>query len=225
MKDKILFLSALFLLNVLMGFSQNNERILGRSTSNLKAPSEKAVPAYDKGVDHAGKKEYSLAVPNYELAIAIDSDYIDAYNNLGLAFFELGSLDSAAYYLQISLHKLPTGTTALQNLALVEEKKDNLPKALGYYKQIAVIEPESPEGYYNSGRVLATMAKFDEALAQALRAEKLYAKSNSPYTSDCLYLIFAIYYNMQNKPMAKKYMALCKKENVSIPADMESALQ
>ena len=194
-------------------------------SSNIKEPSETAVVLYNKAHDHFEKKEYTQAIHYYEMAITVDSNYIDAYNNLGLTFYETGSVDSAAYYLQKSLKILPAGTTALQNLALVEEKRSDLPKALAYYKQIVTIEPENPEGYYNVGRVLTTMAKLDEALVQTQKAENLYAKSNSPYLSDCHYLLLVIYFNMNNKAMAKKYLALCKKENFQVPAEIETVLQ
>ena len=223
MKNVIL-LPAL-LLSSFHTFSQNPERTLEKKSSNLKDPSEAALSLYNKGVSYSNSKNYLQGNLNYEMAIALDSDYIDAYNNLGFNFFETNILDSAAYYLQISLRKLPFGTSALQNLGLVEEKAGDLTKALGCYKEIISVDPQSPEGYYNDARVLLTMAKLEEGLAMAQQAEKIYTKLNSPSLSDCHYVLFVAYYNLQNKPMAKKYMSLCKKENVEIPAGMEANLK
>ena len=224
MKNKVILLGVLAL-SVTTSFSQAPEKMQTKQSSNIKDPSEKAMALYNKALYHFDKKEYSLAIRNYEMAIAVDSDYIDAYNNLGLTFYETNVPDSASYYLQRSLQKLPSGTTAMQNIALVEEKKGDFPKSLEYYKQITVLEPENPEGFYNAGRMLTTMAKLDEALVQTQQAEKLYAKSNSPYLSDCHYLLLVICFNMDNKTLAKKYLALCKKENVQVPADIEGGLK
>lgn len=207
-------------LTALIAFSQNPERILNKNSSNLKEPSNEAIELYNKGVDHFNKHEYPQAIRSYKQAIALDSDYIDAYNNIGLTFFESSQLDSAAYYLQISLYKLPTGTTALQNMGLVAEQKGDQPQALKYYQQITALEPQNPEGYYNCARALAAMARLDESLAQAQQAEKLYAKAGSPQLSDCHLMLLIIYYNMHNKPMYQKYKALCKKEGVQIPAEV-----
>jgi tetratricopeptide (TPR) repeat protein len=225
MKNKIMVLLGIVTLNITTGFSQSPERMQEKKSSNIKEPSEKAVILYNKGHDYFGKKEYASAIHNYEMAIAVDSDYIDAYNNLGLIFYETNVLDSASYYLEKSLQKFPSGTTALQNLSLVEEKKGDLTKSLGYHKQIIVLEPENPEGFYNTGRILTTMGKLDEALIQTQQAEKLYTKSKSPYTSDCHYLLLVIYFNMNNKPLAKKYLTLCKKENVQISSEIENGLK
>ncbi len=225
MKNRSMILLGLLTFNFATCFSQTVEKIQTKQSSNLKDPSEKAMALYNKGVQDFDKKEYPSAIRNYEIAIAIDPDYIDAYNNLGLTFYETNVVDSASYYLQKSLQKLPSGTTAMQDLALVEEKKGNLPKALEYYKRISVLEPGNPEGFYNAGRILATMARLDEALIETQEAEKLYIKSNSQYASDCHYLLLVIYFNMNNKPLAKKYLALCKKENVQVPADIENGLK
>ena len=223
MKNAILL--AAFFVSSFTAFSQTQERIQQRQSSNLKEPSDAAKDLYNKGVDFSNKKEYTSGNKNYEMAIALDSDYIDAYNNLGLNFYEMNLLDSAGYYLQISLRKLPSGTTALQNLGLTEEKAGDFSKALEHYKQIISFDPQSPEGYYNASRALLTMGKLEEGLAQALQAEKIYTKLKNPGLADCHYLIFVAYYNLQNKPMAKKYLALCKNENVQIPAEMEKSLQ
>jgi tetratricopeptide (TPR) repeat protein len=222
---KNIILLATFFTSSFATFSQSQERILQKQSANLKEPSVAALLLYNKGVDYSDKKEYALGIKNYEMAVALDSDYVDAYNNLGLNFYEMNLLDSASFYLRISLRKLPSGTTAMQNLGLVEEKAGDLPKALDLYKQIISVDPQSPEGYYNASRALLTMGKLEEGLAQALQAEKIYTKLKSPGLSDCHYLIFVAYYNLQNKPMAKKYLTLCKNENVQIPAEMEKGLQ
>jgi tetratricopeptide (TPR) repeat protein len=222
---KNISLSAFFCTLSLLTFSQNPEKILTRQSSNLKDPPEAALILYNKGVNYSNNKDYVPGIKNYEMAIALDSDYIDAYNNVGLDFYELNALDSAGYYLRISLNRLPSGTGALQNLGLVEEKAGDLQKALDCYKQIIAVDSQDPEGYYNAARALITMGKVEEGLAPAQQAEKLYAKLNSPQLPDCHFMLFVAYYNLKNKPMAKKYMTLCKNEHVEIPAKMEQGLQ
>ncbi len=208
-----------------MSFSQTPQRVLNKESSNINNPSERATALYNTGVDYFNKKEYPLAIKSYKQAIAVDTNYVDAYNNLGLTFYENGLPDSAEYYLQISLKKYPDGTTALQNIGLVYESKGQEEKALECYKKICTLNPQSPEGFYNTARVLTAGAKFDEALKQALVAEGLYVKANSPYISDCHYVLLVIYYNMHNKAMADKYLAICKKEGAQIDAQIEAGLK
>ena len=70
-------------------------------------------------------------------------------------------------------------------------------------------------------RLLGTMGKTQESLSPALTAEKLFAAAKSPNLPNCHYLLLVIYYNLQDKPMIKKYRDLCKKEKVELPAALE----
>ncbi|HVU58191.1 MAG TPA: tetratricopeptide repeat protein [Puia sp.] len=180
--------------------------------------SESAVRAYNQGTTFYTRSEYTKAIPYLEQAIALDTNYTDAYDNLGTTFYAMGSYDSAAHYLEISLRKSPTGLAAIQNLAMVEEKRGNLPKAVEYFQRVTVIQPKNAEAYYEMARLLGTMGKTKESLSPALTAEKLFTAAKSPLLPQCHFLLFMIYYNLPDKPMVKKYRALCKKENVEIPA-------
>jgi tetratricopeptide (TPR) repeat protein len=114
-------LLTVFSISSFFAFTQD-QRILNKESTNSNQHSEAALNLFNKGVNYSNNKDYVPANRNYEMAIALDSDYIDAYNNLGLNLYEMNLLDSAGYYLRISLRKFPSGTTALQNPGLVEEK-------------------------------------------------------------------------------------------------------
>jgi len=181
---------------------------------------ESAILAYNRGTDFFNKSEYAKAIPYLEQAIAIDTNYTDAYDNLGTVFYTMGSYDSAAHYLEISLRKSPSGFAATQNLAMVEEKRGNKPKALEYFQKATVLQPKNAEVYYETARLLGELGKVQESLSPALTAEKLWTAAKSPNLPNCHYLLFVIYYTLQDKPMIKKYRDLCKKENVDIPAQL-----
>ena len=193
---------------------------VSHASLSAKQFSNAAVELFNKGVECSEKKDYLQAERAYERTIVIEPDYIDAYNNLGFVFLMTGKFDSAAHYLEISLQKQPDGMSAMMNLGLAEEGRKNFPRALELFRKMMTIEPENGEGYYNAGRMLATMSKLQEALEPTLKAEQLYAKQKSPLLPEAHYLLFVIYYNLKDEVMTKKYRDLCKKENVDIPADM-----
>jgi len=203
-------------------FSQKTpENILTKASSNLKEPSDAAKDIYNKGADYFSKKDYPAAIRSYEQAIAMEPDFIDAYNNLGLTFYEAEKYDSAFYYLQKSLSRLPAGTTALINTGLVEEKREHLSEALACYKKVVANDPENPEGPYNVARVMVTMGQLQESIPVAEQAEKLYAKQKSPVISECHLLQLIIYFNLKDKVKTKKYRDLCKKEGMDVPAELQ----
>lgn len=203
----------------------NAQKVIEGTLTNTHTPPAKAVELYNRGVMFFNKQLYPQAINVYKQAIVADTDYIDAYDNLGLAFYYLGRLDSAEHYFNLSLKKLPGGVTALQNMGMLKENKKEYDKALDYYNQIVKQNPQAPEGYYAVSRVLSNTGKYAEALPKALQAEKFYQAANSPYIGDCHYQILIIYFYLNDKPKAKEYLALCKKEGVQVDPVLENGLK
>lgn len=201
------------------------QKVIEGTLTNTHTPPAKAVELYNRGIMFFNKKLFPQAINVYKQAIAADTDYIDAYDNLGLAFYELGRADSAERYFGLSLKKFPSGVTALQNMGMLKENKKEYDKALEYYNQIVKLNPQAPEGYYAVSRILSNTGKYAEALPQALLAEKLYQAANSPYIGDCHYQILIIYFYLNDKPKAKEYLALCKKEGVQVDPILENSLK
>jgi len=187
--------------------------------------SEKARKYYNEGYDYFDKGNFTKSITLYKLAVAEDPNFLDAYDNLGLAFRQLNMVDSAERYYLISFNKNPNGFTANQNLAVVEEVRNNYAQALKYYAKLIELESENPEGYYGVSRMQFMLKNNKEALKNGLLAEQYYKKINSPYIGDCYYILCMIYVNDNNIPLAKKYLALCKKEGVKVDKDLELALE
>ena len=187
--------------------------------------SEKARKYYNDAYDQFDKGNFTKSITLYKLAVAEDPDFLDAYDNLGLAFRQLNMLDSAERYYLISYNKNPNGFTANQNLAVVEEIRNNYEKALRYYTKLTELEHENPEGYYGVSRMYFILKNNKEALKYGLLAEEYYKKIKSPYIGDCYYILCMISLNDKNIPLAKKYLALCKKEGVKVDKELELALE
>jgi tetratricopeptide (TPR) repeat protein len=223
MKLKQLSLSSLLIMSITICQAQDGkiiENYLYKPTE-----SEKARKYYNEAHDKFVEKDFRNATELYKKAILEDSNYIDAYDNLGLSFRQLDQLDSAKKYYEISHNKYPKGTVALQNLAVVEELKENFENAISYSKQIIAIEPENPEGYYGLCRMQFVIKDYDEALKSGQLAEKYYKQINSPYIGDCYYVLCIICYSSNNTSLAKKYLGLAKDAGIKIDKNIEKALK
>jgi superkiller protein 3 len=189
-----------------------------------KSNSIRANTFYNEATQLLDAKKYTEAIMLYEQALAADSNYVNALDNLGLAFYELEKLDSAECYFGLSLRKNPNGQAALQNMGLVLESKNDPDKAIEYYQKLSRISPTNGQGFYNQARVYGSAGMLEKALPLALQAELLFQKAKSPDLEITHDLLLKIYFAMHNIPKAKEYLALCKKDKLQIDPDVEKAL-
>ena len=227
MKPIFYFLS-LILFQATVGYSQDNNKMGNKIiTTDVYAPtkSEKAKDYYQKGTDAVDAKDFKKAIAYLKSAIAADPEFIDAYDNLGIAFRQVNELDSAERYYLISRKKYPKGIISCTNLAIVEEKRKNYDKAISYYKEVVVIDAKNPEAYYGLMRQYIMLQKFAEAAQNGTLAEKYYKEANSPYIGDCYYMEMMVYIMADNKLLAQKYMALAQKEGMTIDPKISDALK
>jgi len=178
------------------------------STRKVYTPtsSEEARINYNKGVASFKNKDLDNAVKYYEKAISIDPGYVDAYDNLGLAFRHQGNLEKAEFYYKKSIEIYPNGYLAHQNLAIVYGLKKLYDKALNEYKIMIKIDPNDPEGYYGIANYYMTIGNNDLALENAKKALKLYEEVTEEFSNrlrDDLEKVQKI----ENKIMELKYLS------------------
>jgi tetratricopeptide (TPR) repeat protein len=216
----------LFVLSTSTIFSQA-QIATGITTAEASGGTTNSVRAgtlYNQATRLLDAKQYAEAIKLYEQALVADSNYVEALDNLGLAFYELEKLDSAEYFFGVSLRKNPNNAAALQNMGLIMESKNDPDKALEYYQKISKVSPNSGQGFYNQARIYAGAGMLDKALPLALQAETLFQKSKSPDLAIAHDFLLKTYYTMHNIPKAKEYLALCKKDKMEIDPEIEKAL-
>lgn len=187
--------------------------------------SEAAALLYNDAIHNFEIKNFKEAISLNKQAILIDTTFIDAYDNLGLCYRQINKLDSASYYYNISRIKYPKGVISIMNLALIEQIKGDNKKAINYYDQMIIIEPENPEGYYGASGIKFQLGEDEEAIKYGLLAEKYYKNIESPYIGDCYKLLCVLYINTNNMPLAKKYHNLAKKAGIKIEKEIEERLK
>src|SRR4029077_2900131 len=105
--------------------AQTATRLTNAETPGGSTNSVRAATLFNQATQLLDGKQYTQAIKLYEQALTIDSNYVNALDNLGLAFYELEKLDSAEYFFGISLRKNPNSAAALQNMGLVMEGKND----------------------------------------------------------------------------------------------------
>lgn len=150
---------------------------------------ENARQFYNDGYKAFHSSDFPKAIELYKKAIAIDPQYIDAYDNCGLSYRRLGNLDSAAVYYKKSFKLNPKAMIAHANLAIVYTGKGNFEAALNEYNEIKKNNPGDPEAFYGAASIYFQMENIEKALENSLKALELYNTSYPQYAGDAEYYV------------------------------------
>ena len=116
----------------------------------------------------------------YKEALLIKPDYVDAYNNIGVALKDKGMLDEAIQAFKKFLALKPNDAGGYNNIGTALNTQGKFNKALESFKKAISLKPDYAKAYYNIGNTLNYQGKFDEAIEAFKKAISLkpnYAKS------------------------------------------------
>jgi tetratricopeptide (TPR) repeat protein len=113
------------------------------------------------------------AIRNYLIATDQNSDYFDAYMELGILYHSKHNPLAIDYY-NNALNIKPNNILALYNSAMFYQETDNYEKALEKYRMILQLEPKHKHALHNMGWVyLMGERKYDEAVVFFTKAIEL----------------------------------------------------
>jgi len=110
------------------------------------------------------------ALERYELALAINPEYGDAWVHKGAAEERLGRLEASQKSLERALELAPDDHVALATLASVHRRAGNPGKALRLTERATELAPDYEVGWTNRANALADLRRLDEALEAFERA-------------------------------------------------------
>jgi predicted O-linked N-acetylglucosamine transferase (SPINDLY family) len=131
--------------------------------------SQSAVYAFNFGKTLLQLKRAGEACEALERAASLDPQYVDAYNELGLARAEAGSLQAAEAAFRKALSLQPNYWEAHNNLGLLLHRLGRDEEAAQSLRRALEIEPRAPEVLGNLGLVLRAQRRAAEA-AEVYRA-------------------------------------------------------
>jgi tetratricopeptide (TPR) repeat protein len=122
-----------------------------------------------------------LQIKNYRNILEIDSNYVDAWNNLGVSYFYYSNFDSAIYCIKKALDKNPDYPQAHNNAGYILDGLNKYDEAIAHYQKAIQIRPNyeiayanlidtyvRKEDYHSAKIILDALLKFnpDSSLAQ-----------------------------------------------------------
>jgi tetratricopeptide (TPR) repeat protein len=106
------------------------------------------------------------AIQEYEHVIHWQSDYEEAYDNLGNILLQVGRTDEARDRFEAALRLKPNSAEAHHNLANALVKLGRPSEAIAHYQQAAKLKPDSAIIHYNLAYTLLQLGQSAEAEAE-----------------------------------------------------------
>ncbi|WPY01422.1 Tetratricopeptide repeat containing protein [Candidatus Trichorickettsia mobilis] len=119
---------------------------------------------FNKGNQFYIEGRKTEAVSYYTNAISLNSNYVDAYINLGAIYFDLGNVDYAIAFYNKALKIDPDNGAAYHNkgFALFESRK--FQEALSCYIAAIRCDPEKPMYHFKKGVTLCELGEYNKAV-------------------------------------------------------------
>ncbi|NOX36894.1 MAG: tetratricopeptide repeat protein [Calditrichaeota bacterium] len=104
-----------------------------------------------------------LKIRNYKKALAIDSNYVDAWNNLGVAYYYYGYVDSAIICFKKALALNPDHPEVHNNIAFILDASGRYEDAISHYQKAIKLRPTYVTAMINLGDTYFHMKDFESA--------------------------------------------------------------
>jgi Flp pilus assembly protein TadD len=130
---------------------------------------------------HRQTSYWKNSVTLFSHALAVTQNNYVAYNNLGIAYVDLGRWPEAIDNCKQAIKIKPNLAEAHANLGIAYAALDRRPEAIDAYKQAIKIKPDFAKAYYNLGVAYGELGRSTEAIEafkQAILIKSDYAKAH-----------------------------------------------
>jgi tetratricopeptide (TPR) repeat protein len=133
----------------------------------------KSREIFDEALRHHRAGRIADAVAGYKRALALEPDYADAHNNLGIALAAQGRMDDAVAHFKRAIALKPDYADAHQNLGLALAAQGRVDDAVVHFERAVALKPDYADAHHNLGIARAAQGRIDDAVAHYERALEL----------------------------------------------------
>ncbi len=136
-------------------------------TANLPSPTKaqlKAEDYFDSGLQKHNEENYSQSIEDYDKAIELNPEYVDAYNNRGNAYDDLGEYQQAIEDYDKAIELNPEDPDAYINRGLSYNSLGKYQQATEDYDKAIELNPEDPDAYYSRGLAYNSLGVYHAAI-------------------------------------------------------------
>jgi protein O-mannosyl-transferase len=138
-------------------------------------------------------------------SVAIFPEYSDGHTQIGVGFFKMNNMDSAAVYFNKGLQYNPNNSVALSNLGAYYFNKGRYAEAIEIYDKTLRLNPRFIDAMVNLGSCYGASGKFNEAVIWFTKAYEL-----DPTNKKAIRFLAMTYQNLNQPEKASYYNNLLK---------------
>lgn len=143
---------------------------LDRQTDKHQTSISEATTHFNQGVDFHRKRNNVKAIEAYEKVIELDPMFIEAYNNLGVLYQEMGLYDKALEVFQKAIQINPRYDKILNNLGTLLLLRERYEESKEAFQKALIINPNNIESHINLGILFKKQGQADQAIESYHRA-------------------------------------------------------
>ncbi len=163
----VALLACLVLTHRQVGYWKNGATLFGQA---VRASSPNPVAEFGLAQSLAGEGKDDEAILHYQLAIGINPNFADAYNNLACIYSRRGEHDSAQVYFEQSLRIKPDNHRARLNYANSRTAVGDGAGTLAQYAYELQLHPDDPSTLEALGFSLTLLGRTNTVSQETLRA-------------------------------------------------------
>jgi tetratricopeptide (TPR) repeat protein len=138
-------------------------------------------------------------------SVAIFPEYSDGHTQIGVGFFKMNNMDSAAVYFNKGLQYNPNNSVALSNLGAYYFNKGRYAEAIDIYDKTLRLNPRFIDAMVNLGSCYGASGKFNDAIIWFTKAYEL-----DPTNKKAITFLAMTYKNLKQPEKAAFYETLLK---------------
>lgn len=158
-----------------------NEKLATQKEYSVASNSLSASDYFQRGYNAYEIKDLDNAILNYEQAIELAPNYIQAYNNLGVAYEHKGETAKAIPLYEKAIELNPQLSVAYNNLGNIYCVKGEIDKAISFFEKAVELDPKYSEAYNGLGNAYQEKGDIDKAIPQYEKAIELNPNYSEAY--------------------------------------------
>lgn len=180
---------------------------------NSMSENQDAIRYFKKGLNLSQGEDTEGAIEAYKSAVEIDSNFVFAWDNLGICYRKAENYEKAIEAYKKSLEIDPDGKIPLINLGIAYSLNNQIDEAIKVYELLIEKDPNDPEGYYGLGQILYQKDNY-KGLENFCKSYNLYVEQKSIHRNEVGAIIYEIYLHLKEINKLDVFKEILEKHHI-----------